>query len=533
MSIIDQQKDLESFSDQMLVKEAQVPTGQYPQFLVVTEMQRRKDLRMRAQAQKYEQKPSVAERLTAETGQLGGRGIPAADPSAGGMAPNGMMDQGIAKFASGGMIEGYGEGGPSSGVRRKRMSGYQHGGPHPSPDPPMWRGIRSFFGNMQENRRRRMAEEAALRERAAALGFAGPGAPAPVPQETLPSPFPLDPSQSYLGRRDAGTLPGMQEQDQPRGPEPYLGLERGTLANRAAAERADVDATVGSMRERNDRLEEQADAYNEKAAEFGEEQMRLLDELAGVYRSSVSSGPTGAERELMALRRTPEDMRREKIAMAAAGVGSLIAGATDPGAIGRGMGGVTRDILARSQDMRSEDIALAEQVGTLEEARKERDIDLRAMAIQAEGESARTSKALAAEAWTIEQSLFNNVMEIEKLAMQGKLDKASALESAEQFQYQMELMMQKDRMTSGIDFGKVSSITQSLVKYLEQVQMGSIGEDVDISAAQNEIMSTLSNLMEMTRRGLEYRGSIAPGGIVGGVQDPVGGGAEQLQFVPG
>ena len=53
MSIIDQQAELESFSDDMLVKEAGSPSGRYPIFLLVTEIERRKNLRQRYQAQAY------------------------------------------------------------------------------------------------------------------------------------------------------------------------------------------------------------------------------------------------------------------------------------------------------------------------------------------------------------------------------------------------------------------------------------------------------------------------------------------------
>ena len=47
MSIISQQKDLENFSDQMLMQLGQQPDARYPGYLVVSEVQRRADLEKR------------------------------------------------------------------------------------------------------------------------------------------------------------------------------------------------------------------------------------------------------------------------------------------------------------------------------------------------------------------------------------------------------------------------------------------------------------------------------------------------------
>lgn len=80
MNIVQQQKALETLSDQELLKEAKAPTGQVPQFLVISEVQRRKDFRSRyaaMNAQQEAQQPPVAQRAIAEF-----EGIAGADPNA-------------------------------------------------------------------------------------------------------------------------------------------------------------------------------------------------------------------------------------------------------------------------------------------------------------------------------------------------------------------------------------------------------------------------------------------------------------------
>lgn len=69
MSIFDLTRELEDFSDQRLMQETQQPSGQYPPYLVVTEIQRRRDLRQRYNADKQKQvlsEPSIAEQRVME-----------------------------------------------------------------------------------------------------------------------------------------------------------------------------------------------------------------------------------------------------------------------------------------------------------------------------------------------------------------------------------------------------------------------------------------------------------------------------------
>jgi hypothetical protein len=59
MSLIDQQKDLESFSDQALLQEATQPMRGYPPYLVAAEIQRRQQDRDRVQRQSAAQQPEA------------------------------------------------------------------------------------------------------------------------------------------------------------------------------------------------------------------------------------------------------------------------------------------------------------------------------------------------------------------------------------------------------------------------------------------------------------------------------------------
>jgi hypothetical protein len=60
MNIVQLQEALKDFSDDQLVREMQMPSGQAPQYLVLTELERREKSRQRYQQQQQPQQ-SVAE----------------------------------------------------------------------------------------------------------------------------------------------------------------------------------------------------------------------------------------------------------------------------------------------------------------------------------------------------------------------------------------------------------------------------------------------------------------------------------------
>lgn len=133
MNIIKLQDDLKNLSDQQLMGEMKNPSGQAPQFLVLSELKRRKDLRDGFQ-QRMTQQPqgSLADEIPAKLMQqnmmamggnpmMAGRGNmppPPQRPMPQQAAPQGPMSQG---FASGGLVAlanggpvGYAEGGLAS-----------------------------------------------------------------------------------------------------------------------------------------------------------------------------------------------------------------------------------------------------------------------------------------------------------------------------------------------------------------------------------------------------------------------------------
>lgn len=126
-NLIEQMNTLKGLDDSALQNEVQMPSGAAPPFLVLTEINRRKDMRQRFDAQKAKQKPSttVAEDITF--------GLPAAPPSA---APGGLGDAAaqagpaMPGFANGGLVDAakYADGGPVgysdiAGRYNERLSG--------------------------------------------------------------------------------------------------------------------------------------------------------------------------------------------------------------------------------------------------------------------------------------------------------------------------------------------------------------------------------------------------------------------------
>ena len=68
MNILDIQEALKDFSEQQLIKEMQSPSGNAPQFLVLSELNRRKRMKADFQARQAQQAPTVAEALVASAG---------------------------------------------------------------------------------------------------------------------------------------------------------------------------------------------------------------------------------------------------------------------------------------------------------------------------------------------------------------------------------------------------------------------------------------------------------------------------------
>lgn len=108
MNIIEAEDLVKGLPDQALFQEAQFPSGRIPQFLAVSEVQRRQDMRQRFQTAQQGQKPSVKDQIL--QGGIGSTGMAPEMSSAPPMAPQ-MPPQGgpmppPVGMAGGGMIPG-------------------------------------------------------------------------------------------------------------------------------------------------------------------------------------------------------------------------------------------------------------------------------------------------------------------------------------------------------------------------------------------------------------------------------------------
>ena len=116
MNLLEVQDDLKNFSQDQLVKEMQQPSGSTPQFLVLSELNRRKRVKGDFEARQAKQQPTVAEEAVASAGvpQQGMMGMaeamaPASVESGGigSMMPQTMKSGGeVERYADGGMLEG-------------------------------------------------------------------------------------------------------------------------------------------------------------------------------------------------------------------------------------------------------------------------------------------------------------------------------------------------------------------------------------------------------------------------------------------
>ena len=68
MNVLQVQDALKDFSEEQLVKEMQMPSGQAPQFLVLSELNRRQRMKQDFEARQAQQQPTVAEKLVAAAG---------------------------------------------------------------------------------------------------------------------------------------------------------------------------------------------------------------------------------------------------------------------------------------------------------------------------------------------------------------------------------------------------------------------------------------------------------------------------------
>ena len=117
MNVLEIQNDLKNFSEEQLIKEMQQPSGSAPQFLVLSELNRRKRVKGEFEARQAKNMPTVAEEAVSAAGvpQAGMMGMSEA------MAPASVESGGIGSMMPktmkmGGEVESYAEGGLIEGI---------------------------------------------------------------------------------------------------------------------------------------------------------------------------------------------------------------------------------------------------------------------------------------------------------------------------------------------------------------------------------------------------------------------------------
>ena len=93
MNILQQEDLIKGAPDDLLIQEAKAPTGQVPQYLVISEIQRRKDMRERFASQEEQPSQTVADQIVAEASPPQGIGAlqPQMPPQMPTEAPMGAM----------------------------------------------------------------------------------------------------------------------------------------------------------------------------------------------------------------------------------------------------------------------------------------------------------------------------------------------------------------------------------------------------------------------------------------------------------
>jgi len=117
MNVLEIQNDLKNFSEEQLIKEMQQPSGSAPQFLILSELNRRKRVKGEFEARQAKNMPTVAEEAVSAAGvpQAGMLGMSEA------MAPASVESGGIGSMMPktmkmGGEVDSYAEGGLIEGI---------------------------------------------------------------------------------------------------------------------------------------------------------------------------------------------------------------------------------------------------------------------------------------------------------------------------------------------------------------------------------------------------------------------------------
>ena len=292
-NIIQQQQDLEYFPDEQLISEAQQPSGRFPGYLVIAEVERRQEFRDRynasQQAQQGEQ-PSIMEQAVEEFSG----GIPSADPNFQGQPPGPQM-------AGGGKVPRY-----QSGLFVP---------PHPNPKT----GKPYTKEELEEIERQRSLHPTAI-----------PSGPGTVPVATTPPA-----SATTLPPLSAEDIRGMADQSLGISEQDILsasGVTRDPSGGLAVTRRPGDQAAIDAAKARIERNQRQLDPTNPAGIAALANQIAVDTKTPGEYERELrkyaeSLGPGSKDEGLELLRSYLPDKEKtssRKRSTMLQGVGELI-----------------------------------------------------------------------------------------------------------------------------------------------------------------------------------------------------------------
>lgn len=473
-SMVEQQRLLESFSEEQLAKEGREPSGMFALVMIPIELQRRKTMREGHQQMMYEAQPTVTQSLLAEaesTGALGGPGIPQIDQGTPSQDPG--MQQGIAQFANGGLVgpnilqeQIQTGGGIAGGFAGGGLIGYQGG---------------DLVGLNEEQRRRMRNRELPWWHPDHERGTGNPFTSWGFGGELPPGTDRMSRTDIMMGRTIGGRgpseygrpdspLPGQQELPEeeairrmsgemsdspllggdPYSPGDYQGYEppdylRDVIPDRSGMapyspgdeipDTSDLDALYARLRsdavgEPQDlsaprgRLSELESQYGAMNDQDNMHQAALQDFLV----DQVHEDPYGVEANLRERLGTPEEQKKKTqndlLATAAGGIAETLGSATRRGDIAKGLASTGREIRGRKDTLEDRDLRLEEMIANRQDRREDRNVNAKVQMYMINGQTQEAAERRAANL----ESMQHNIDLMEQNAFDSQRALATGVE---------------------------------------------------------------------------------------------------------
>lgn len=490
MSIVDQQRDLEAFSDQALIRESQQPSGQYPLFLVAAEIQRRADLRNRFQmAQQRGQAvaPSVVEQRAAMLQQPMGpdpmmQGLGAAPLQMPQQMPPQMGGGIMQTFQTGGLVRGPGATNLPDRLPERDPAQYRS----------VWHQIRAdladdlaYLTQDVPANFSRMADEARARQRSRIMFqpvWDEPMATDPVRGAMAGQP--ISPAM-FLHLPQPGTVQQAQSMTAEPEQDPQVMAARARM--RALLDSVDPALITGALDDlsaNQQAIAGLADMATEREGDITQAQSArneaVMAELARLEEASA------IEQALSSAMRSPAELAAERRRRAMAGIGAAIAGAREVGDVGEAMGLINQGLEQMAQNQRAEQNQLSLAAAT---AKDRRQLQRRNLMIQQYGQEAQDAV-----------SALNRAQSTALMGIQGRTSTANAaanlLDAANRYVAATSAIYGRGGETANEDLEMIKALTG----FYADMQDAPGEENEELMALIRDTISTL------TRRATEVMG---------------------------